>query len=141
MNRISFYQYIQIFYLYVIIIFCLILTFINFRLKASGNLFRFLFMFIIVLSLTNPVIISENRESIPDTVAVLLDLSPSQNINNRKENALKTYDNIKKQLEKKDNIEVRYKTVKGEKGTKVYLMVKRVAVSYTHLTLPTNREV
>tara|TARA_B100000686_G_scaffold305938_1_gene344920 strand:+ start:37113 stop:39035 length:1923 start_codon:yes stop_codon:yes gene_type:complete len=77
-------------------------------------------MFIIVLSLTNPVIISENRESIPDTVAVLLDLSPSQNINNRKENALKTYDNIKKQLEKKDNIEVRYKTVKGEKGTNIF---------------------
>ena len=120
MNSISFYPYIPIFYLYVIIIFCLILTFINFRLKASGNLFRFLFMFIIVLSLTNPVIISENRESIPDTVAVLLDLSPSQNINNRKENALKTYDNIKKQLEKKDNIEVRYKTVKGEKGTNIF---------------------
>jgi len=120
MNSISFYPYIPIFYLYLIIILCLILTFINFKLKASGSLFRFLFMFIIILSLFNPVIISENRESIPDTVAVLLDLSPSQNINNRKENALKTYDNIKKQLEKKDDIEVRYKTIKGEKGTNIF---------------------
>ena len=120
MNSISFYPYIPIFYLYLIILLCLIITFINFKLKASGNLFRFLFMVIIILSITNPLIISENRESIPDTVAVLLDLSPSQNINNRKENALKTYENIKIQLEKTDNLEVRYKTIKGEKGTNIF---------------------
>jgi hypothetical protein len=33
--------------------------------------------------------VSENRENIPDTVALILDLSPSQNINNRKSLAQK----------------------------------------------------
>jgi len=72
------------------------------------------------LSIANPVITSEQRESISDTVAVILDLSPSQNINNRKDLALKTYEELKDKLNNIQNINTRFQTVKGDKGTNIF---------------------
>ena len=120
MNNINFYPYIPVLYLYFIIIICIVITFINYRLKASGNIYRFLFLLLIVLSIANPVITSEQRESISDTVAVILDLSPSQNINNRKDLALKTYEELKDKLNNIQNINTRFQTVKGDKGTNIF---------------------
>mgnify|MGYP003322803497 FL=1 len=98
----------------------LIVIFIGFKLKAPGNIFRAILLFLIILSISNPTIISENRENIPDTVAVVLDLSPSQDINNRKDIAQKTYNNIKNELEKINNLDVRLKTINGERGSKIF---------------------
>ena len=97
MSNIIFYPYIPITFLYIVIFVSLFITFINYKLKSNSAFLKFLFMLIIILSLANPVIMSENRESLPDTVAVILDLSPSQSINDRKKNALEAYENIKNQ--------------------------------------------
>ena len=120
MSNIIFYPYIPITFLYIVIFVSLFITFINYKLKSNSTFFKFLFMLIIILSLANPVIMSENRESLPDTVAVILDLSPSQSINDRKKNALEVYENLKNQLGKINNLEVRYKTINGEKGTNIF---------------------
>ena len=120
MSNIIFYPYISITFLYIVIFVSLFITFINYKLKSNSTFLKFLFMLIIILSLANPVIMSENRESLPDTVAVILDLSPSQNINDRKKNALEVYENLKNQLGKINNLEVRYKTINGEKGTNIF---------------------
>ena len=120
MNNIILYPYIPLMYLYIIIGIILFITFINFKLKANGTIIKFLFMLIIIVTIANPVIISENRESLPDTVAVILDLSPSQNINDRKKDALEIYESIKNKLAKIKDLEVRYKTIKGEKGTNIF---------------------
>ena len=53
-------------------------------------------------------------------MAVVLDLSPSQDINNRKDIAQKTYNNIKNELEKINNLDVRLKTINGERGSKIF---------------------
>ena len=120
MSNIIFYPYIPITFLYIVIFVSLFITFINYKLKSNSAFLKFLFMLIIILSLANPVIMSENRESLPDTVAVILDLSPSQSINDRKKNALEAYENLKNQLGKINNLEVRYKTINGEKGTNIF---------------------
>ena len=120
MSNIIFYPYIPITFLYIVIFVSLFITFINYKLKSNSTFLKFLFMLIIILSLANPVIMSENRESLPDTVAVILDLSPSQSINDRKKNALEVYENLKNQLGKINNLEVRYKTINGEKGTNIF---------------------
>ena len=120
MSNIIFYPYIPITFLYIVIFVSLFITFINYKLKSNSTFLKFLFMLIIILSLANPVIMSENRESLPDTVAVILDLSPSQSINDRKKNALEAYENLKNQLGKINNLEVRYKTINGEKGTNIF---------------------
>ena len=120
MSNIIFYPYISITFLYIVIFVSLFITFINYKLKSNSAFLKFLFMLIIILSLANPVIMSENRESLPDTVAVILDLSPSQSINDRKKNALEAYENLKNQLGKINNLEVRYKTINGEKGTNIF---------------------
>ena len=120
MNSLNFYPLININFLIALMILSLIVIFIGFKLKAPGNIFRAILLFLIILSISNPTIISENRENIPDTVAVVLDLSPSQNINNRKDIAQKTYNNIKNELEKINNLDVRLKTINGERGSKIF---------------------
>ena len=120
MNSLNFYPLININFLIALIILSLIIIFIGFKLKAPGNIFKAMLLFLIILSISNPTIISENRENIPDTVAVILDLSPSQDINDRKEIAQKTYNNIKDELEKINNLDIRLKTINGERGSKIF---------------------
>ena len=120
MNSLNFYPLVNINFLIALMILSLIVIFIGFKLKAPGNIFRAMLLCLIILSISNPTIISENRENIPDTVAVVLDLSPSQDINNRKDIAQKTYNNIKNELEKINNLDVRLKTINGERGSKIF---------------------
>ena len=84
MNSLNFYPFIPISLLILLILLSLGVIFIGFKLKAPGNIFRATLICLILLSIANPTIVSENRENIPDTVALILDLSPSQNINDRK---------------------------------------------------------
>ena len=120
MNSLNFYPLININILITLIILTLMVIFIGFKLKSPGNIFRSILLCLIIISIANPTVISENRENIPDTVAVILDLSPSQDINNRKEIAKKTYNNIKNELEKINNLDVRLKTINGERGSKIF---------------------
>ncbi len=120
MNNISFYPHISYSLFYILSFLSLIMVFIGFKFKASGNILRTILICIILMCIANPVIVSENRENIPDTVAIILDLSPSQSINNRKEIAQQTYNKLKKKLEKIDNLDLRFKTINGKNGTKIF---------------------
>ena len=120
MNSLNFYPFIPISILILLILLSLVVIFIGFKLKAPGNIFRATLICLILLSIANPTIVSENRENIPDTVALILDLSPSQNINDRKTLAQNTYNSIKTQLEKINNLDIRLKTINGKKGSKLF---------------------
>ena len=93
---------------------------IGFKYKASGNILRTILIFLILICIANPSIVSENRENIPDTVALILDLSPSQNINNRNKIAQEAYDNLKIKLQKIDNLDLRFKIIQGKNGTNIF---------------------
>jgi len=120
MNSLNFYPFIPINLLFLLILLSLSVVFIGFKLRAPGNIFRATLICLILLSIANPTIISENRENIPDTVALILDLSPSQNINNRKSLAQNSYNSIKTELEKINNLDIRLKTINGKKGSKLF---------------------
>ena len=75
MNSLNFYPLINSNLLIILIILSIIVIFIGFRLKAPGNIFKTILLCLIILSMANPTIISENRENIPDTVAVLFKTS------------------------------------------------------------------
>ena len=120
MNSLNFYPFIPINLLFLLILLSLSVVFIGFKLRAPGNIFRATLICLILLSIANPIIISENRENIPDTVALILDLSPSQNINNRKSLAQNSYNSIKTELEKINNLDIRLKTINGKKGSKLF---------------------
>ena len=77
MNSIFFYPYISYNLLYFLSFLSIIMIFIGFKFKASGNILRTILICIILICIANPIIVSENRENIPDTVAIILDLSPS----------------------------------------------------------------
>ncbi len=120
MNSLNFYPFIPINLLLILILLSLSVIFIGFKLKAPGNIFRATLICLIILSIANPTMVSENRENIPDTVALILDLSPSQNINNRKSLAQSSYNSIKTELEKINNLDIRLKTINGKKGSKLF---------------------
>ena len=120
MNSIFFYPYISYNLLYFLSFLSIIMIFIGFKFKASGNILRTILICIILICISNPIIVSENRENIPDTVAIILDLSPSQNIKNRKETSQKTYEQLKEKLEKFDNLDLRFKTINGKNGTNIF---------------------
>ena len=120
MDNIYFYPHISYSLFYILSFLSLVMVFIGFKFKASGNILRTILICIILICIANPVIVSENRENIPDTVAIILDLSPSQSINNRNEIAQQTYNKLKEKLEKIDNLDVRFKTINGKNGTKIF---------------------
>ena len=120
MNSIFFYPYISYNLLYFLSFLSIIMIFIGLKFKASGNILRTILICIILICIANPIIVSENRENIPDTVAIILDLSPSQNIKNRKETAQKTYNLLKDKLKKFDNLDLRFKTINGKNGTNIF---------------------
>ncbi|MAW58465.1 MAG: hypothetical protein CL564_02415 [Alphaproteobacteria bacterium] len=120
MNSLNFYPFIPMYLLLILILLSLSVIFIGFKLKAPGNIFRATLICLIILSIANPTMVSENRENIPDTVALILDLSPSQNINNRKSLAQSSYNSIKTELEKINNLDIRLKTINGKKGSKLF---------------------
>ena len=120
MNSLNFYPFIPINLLLILILLSLSVIFVGFKLKAPGNIFKATLICLILLSIANPTMVSENRENIPDTVALILDLSPSQNINNRKSIAQSTYNSIKNELEKISNLDIRLKTINGKKGSKLF---------------------
>jgi len=119
-SNISFYPYISYTLLYFLSFLSLIMVLIGFKYKASGNILRTILIFLILICIANPSIVSENRENIPDTVALILDLSPSQNINNRNKIAQEAYDNLKIKLQKIDNLDLRFKIIQGKNGTNVF---------------------
>ncbi len=76
-------------------------------LKASGVLWRFFAVLLLILTLLNPSIIEEEREAIQDTAIIIIDESPSQKMGGRDLNSEKAYTHLKSELEKIKNQKIK----------------------------------
>ncbi len=75
----------------------------SFSLKLKGSLLRFIFGAFILLCLSNPVLIQEERESQKNTVLLLIDDSASQKIGNRGAQSLQARNHIEAEILKHSN--------------------------------------
>ncbi|SVD68418.1 uncharacterized protein METZ01_LOCUS421272, partial [marine metagenome] len=98
----------------------MLFAYIGFRVGAKGYILRTLTLLILIFSLLNPKIISENKVDIPDTVALIVDLSPSQEITDKHLLAQKMAKTIEDELKKNKNLEIRIKKIDGRNGTRVF---------------------
>ena len=83
MSDLTFYPHVPLVIILLVFIISMLFAYIGFRVGAKGYILRTLTLLILIFSLLNPKIISENKVDIPDTVALIVDLSPSQEINNK----------------------------------------------------------
>ena len=84
--------------------------------RARGLGWRALALAALWLALTNPALVEEEREPIPDLVTVVVDDSDSQRIDGRGQRSQDTLEKINKLLDKHDNLEVRVVRAGAERG-------------------------
>lgn len=120
MSSISITPFIPLSVIIILLVFTIVISFVSYRLNAKGSIVKMLTIFSLIFCLLNPKIITENKIDIPDTVALIIDLSPSQEINKRNFIAEDVAKIIKEKLNKFENLELRIKTIEDKKGTKVF---------------------
>ena len=76
--------------------------------RASGLGWRGLALGVGVLALLNPSLVEEERQAIPDVVAVVVDDSPSQRIGERRADAERAANEIRARIGKLDGLELRF---------------------------------
>ena len=89
-------------------------------LKARGILFRALAAALLWAVLANPSVVVENRESLADIAVVVVDESPSQELDRRRELNARTLAAVREKLRALGNLEVRVVRVgleRAEDGT------------------------
>lgn len=89
----------------------LLIVVAGFATRARGTWARLLAFAAIGLALSNPLIVHETREPLPDVAALILDRSQSMAVENRGSEAQKAYDALKLALAKQPNLELRTGTV------------------------------
>ena len=120
MSDITFSPHVPSVIILLVFIISMLFAYIGFRVRAKGYILRTLTLLILIFSLLNPKIISENKVDIPDTVALIVDLSPSQEINDKHLLAQKMAKTIEDELKKNKNLEIRIKKIDGKNGTRVF---------------------
>ena len=120
MSTISLYPHVSLIVILILSMISILISLTGFIYRTKGSIFRTLTLIIIIFSLMNPKIIAENKIDIPDIVALIIDLSPSQNINDRHLLAQKASKLIEERLNKNKNIEVRSKTIDEKNSTKIF---------------------
>ena len=120
MSDLTFYPHVPLVIILLVFIISMLFAYIGFRVGAKGYILRTLTLLILIFSLLNPKIISENKVDIPDTVALIVDLSPSQEINDKHLLAQQTAKIIEDELKKNKNLEIRIKKIDGRSGTRVF---------------------
>ncbi|TNE32538.1 MAG: hypothetical protein EP349_01365 [Alphaproteobacteria bacterium] len=81
---------------------------------ARGTWWRGLALVLVLLVLSNPSVMQEQREPIKDTVLVVTDNTPSEKVGQRPALVAGAMDNIRKQLEALPNVEPVYLTVEAQ---------------------------
>ncbi len=76
--------------------------------RRRGTLLRALGLALVMTALVDPALVREDRQPLRDVVAVVLDRSASQNIENRKVQTDKARAELQKSLGALDNVEVRF---------------------------------
>ncbi|HVY90369.1 MAG TPA: hypothetical protein VG942_15995 [Hyphomonadaceae bacterium] len=94
-------------------------------LRGKAWLFRALAMTVLALALANPLWIQEQREPLKDIVALVMDRSESMNFRGRTETAQAAYDQLKKEIDADDTLELRVaETDPGSDGTDLYVALQ-----------------
>ena len=75
--------------------------------RARGVTWRALVLAVAIAALTNPALIAEDREGLPDVAVVVVDESQSQGIGNRRAQTEKAAAEVTERLESFGNLEVR----------------------------------
>jgi hypothetical protein len=89
--------------------------------RARGILWRTAVLLLGVLTLANPVVVREQRQPLGDIVALLIDRTPSQTINQRPTQLDTALEQLRANLEPFDDLEVVETTVTADKGgTKLF---------------------
>ena len=120
MSTISLYPQVSFIVILILSMISILISLTGLIYRTKGSVFRTLTLIIIIFSLMNPKIIAENKIDIPDIVALIIDLSPSQKINDRHLLAQKASKLIEEKLNKNKNIEVRSKTIDEKYSTKIF---------------------
>ena len=76
--------------------------------RARGLGWRFLTLAALLAALANPILVSDDRESLPDVVAVVVDESPSQDIARRQTQTDDAIERVRRRLEGLDDVDVRF---------------------------------
>lgn len=89
--------------------------------RARGAVWRLLVVALLLGGLANPVLVRENREVLPDVVAVIEDQSPSQALDGRGVQAREAADALRRELSQWPNLEVRSASPAGSAdGTRLF---------------------
>ena len=98
-------------------------------LRAPGVLWRMVFLIAGYVALLNPTFVKEQREYLPDVVALVIDHTESQQIGDRLETTQSTADELRSRLENLLNLEIRSTVVEdagdGE-GTRLFESLREV---------------
>jgi len=97
-------------------------------LKARGILFRTLAAVLLWAVLANPSLVVENRDPLTDIAVVVVDESPSQDLNKRRELNAQTFADVRKKLQALGNLEVKVVRIgldRTEDGTLVFGPLER----------------
>ncbi|MGH6872239.1 MAG: hypothetical protein ACREHE_12100 [Rhizomicrobium sp.] len=85
-------------------------------LRARGAWLRAFAFAVAIFALANPIVVHENRESLPDIVALIVDHSPSMDIHGRRQQADKAAAAIRAKLAADKDLEVRMAEVTTPPG-------------------------
>ena len=75
--------------------------------RATGVAWRIIALGVALLALSNPSLVSEERNGLPDVAFIVVDESQSQDIGSRNEQTARALDDVQAALARQDDIEVR----------------------------------
>ena len=85
-------------------------------LRGRGALWRSMALSVLLAALSNPYLIAEDRDPRNDVAILLLDSSKSQSIDSRSERADKITEDLKRQLDALEALDLRIVTVRDGSG-------------------------
>ncbi len=112
----DFAPHIPSFVLWVLIAAAAILFIYSLVLRARGAWLRVFALAIAIFALADPIVVHENRESLPDIVALIVDRSPSMDIHGRRAQADKAEAAIRAKLAADKSLEVRTAEITAPPG-------------------------
>ena len=98
--------------------------------RARSTLWRAIPLLVLLVAVANPRLVVEERRSLPDIVAIVVDQSDSQKINDRPAQTAAALNALRTQLEKNPSIEVRIETIdqgtNPDEGTRLFAGLERM---------------
>ncbi len=98
--------------------------------RARSTLWRTIPLLVLLVAVANPRLVVEERRSLPDIVAIVVDQSDSQKINDRPAQTAAALSALRTQLEKNPSIEVRIETIdqgtNPDEGTRLFAGLERM---------------